>query len=309
MHISKLSSKIKKEAVKNGFNLCGIAKPGKEDLIKEIDEWIDNGYHASMVWIENRKEERKNIFKYFPKVKSVISVGYNYYTDENDLDSQEYKISNYAWGDDYHLVIKKKLYKIVEYIKTLKPDFEFRVCVDTSPISEKYWAQKAGLGWIGKHTNLINNNIGSWFFIAEILIDFELEYDEAFKQDLCGTCTKCIEACPTDAIIDDYQLDSNKCISYLTIEHRESIANEFSDKLDNWIYGCDICQQICPWNKKFHIKTSDVSFEMRPEIKNMSKSDWNKLDDKEYKRIFKKSAVKRTKLKGLKRNINLNKKN
>ena len=309
MHISKLSSKIKKEAVKNGFNLCGIAQPGKQDLIKEIDEWIDNGYHATMVWIENRKEERKNIFKYFPRVKSVISLGYNYYTDENDLDSQEYKISNYAWGDDYHLVIKKKLYKIVEYIKSLKPDFEFRVCVDTSPISEKYWAQKAGLGWIGKHTNLINNNIGSWFFLAEILIDFELEYDEAFKQDLCGTCTKCIEACPTDAIIDDYQLDSNKCISYLTIEHRESIAKELSKKLDNWIYGCDICQQICPWNKKFHIKTNDESFEMRPEIKSMSKSDWNQLDDRKYKKIFKKSAVKRTKLQGLKRNINLNKKN
>ena len=307
MHIDKLSSKIKKEATINGFDLCGIAKPEKKDSINEIDEWINKGYHATMVWIENRKEERKNIFKYFPQVKSVISLGYNYYTGENNLSSEEYKISNYAWGDDYHLIIKKKLYNIVEYIKTIKSNFEFRVCVDTSPISEKYWAQKAGLGWIGKHTNLINNNIGSWFFISEILIDFELEYDNPFNQDLCGSCTKCIEACPTDAIINEYQLDSNKCISYLTIEHRDNISENLSDKLDNWIYGCDICQQVCPWNKKFKINSNDLSFQMRPEIKNMSKIDWNQLDEENYKRIFKKSAIKRTKFKGLTRNINLNK--
>jgi len=307
LHIDKLSSKIKKEATINGFDLCGIAKPEKKDSINEIDEWINKGYHATMVWIENRKEERKNIFKYFPQVKSVISLGYNYYTGENNLSSEEYKISNYAWGDDYHLIIKKKLYNIVEYIKTIKSNFEFRVCVDTSPISEKYWAQKAGLGWIGKHTNLINNNIGSWFFISEILIDFELEYDNPFNQDLCGSCTKCIEACPTDAIINEYQLDSNKCISYLTIEHRDNISENLSDKLDNWIYGCDICQQVCPWNKKFKINSNDLSFQMRPEIKNMSKIDWNQLDEENYKRIFKKSAIKRTKFKGLTRNINLNK--
>ena len=307
MDLNKISSKIKHKAIDNGFDLCGIAKPEKTDSVDKLDDWINNGYHATMVWIENRKEERKNIFKYFPKVKSVISLGYNYYTGENELSSDQYKISNYAWGEDYHLVIKKKLYQIIEYIKTIKPEFQFRVCVDTSPISEKYWAQKSGIGWIGKHTNLINDDIGSWFFLAEILIDFELAYDKPFVLDLCGTCTKCIEACPTDAIVEEYQLDSNKCISYLTIEHRENIPNHLSGKLDNWIYGCDICQQVCPWNKKFHIISNDLQFQMRPEIKNMSNLDWEQLDEEDYKRIFKKSAIKRTKFKGLSRNINLNK--
>ena len=259
-----------------------------------------------MHWIANRKTERKNIFKYFPEVKSIISLGYNYYTGENSLDSKEFKISNYAWGEDYHLIIKEKLNDIIKVIKQRNPSFKYRLCVDTSPIMEKYWGQLSGLGWIGKHTNLINEQKGSWFFLAEILLDIKLEYDEPFKNDLCGTCTRCIDECPTEAIIEEYLLDSNKCISYLTIEHRGDFQEEYRDKLNNWIYGCDICQQVCPWNIKFSDISIDNNFSIRSEIKDMKKKDWENLNNDTFKKIFKKSAIKRTKYEGLKRNINAN---
>ena len=172
---------------------------------------------------------------------------------------------------------------------------------------EKYWAQLSGLGWIGKHTNLINDNIGSWFFLAEILIDIQLDYDKPFENDLCGSCTRCIEECPTDAIIDEYLLDSNKCISYLTIEHKNKLPDKYTDKLNNWIYGCDICQQVCPWNIKFSKKTEDKNFAKRKDIEKMSYKDWNNLDKELFMKLFKKSAIKRTKYEGLKRNIDANK--
>ena len=178
---------------------------------------------------------------------------------------------------------------------------------DTSPIMEKHWAQKAGIGWIGKHTNLINNQIGSWFFISEILLDFELDYDNPFIDDLCGTCTKCIDLCPTEAIVDEYVLDANKCISYLTIEHRKELPSRYKGKLDNWIYGCDICQEVCPWNQKFSLISNDENFSIRDSIKNKSNNDWEKLSIEEYRDTFKKSAIKRTKYDGLKRNILENK--
>ena len=311
MNKNNLTSVIKKKSFELGFDLFGVSSPHIDlDNSNILDEWLDNGYHATMHWIEKRKEERKNIFKYFPEVKSVISFGYNYYTGENELDSKKYKISNYSWGEDYHLIIKKKLYQIIDLIQNNKnSDFKYRVCVDTSPILEKNWAQKSGLGWIGKHTNLINDKIGSWFFLAEILVDFELEYNKPFSKDLCGTCTRCIEACPTDAIFEEYKLDANKCISYLTIEHRDDFSNEFDLDLSGWIYGCDICQQVCPWNEKFSINTTDLNFEKRENIQNMNNKDWNNLKEMDFKRIFKKSAIKRTKYEGLKRNINANGKN
>lgn len=260
-----------------------------------------------MKWMETSKDKRSDIFKYFPEVKTVISLAYNYYTDENDNNEDQYKISNYAWGNDYHIILKEKLYQIIQLISQYKSKFQYRVCVDTSPLSEKYWAEKAGIGWIGKHTNLINDKIGSWFFLSEILLDFKLEYNEPFSFDLCGSCTKCIDDCPTDAIVDEYVLDSNKCISYLTIEKRDDIPDDFKDKLNNWIYGCDICQQVCPWNKKFSVKSSDNNFQIRDEIKNKTKKDWDNLNEEEYRRTFKKSAIKRTKFSGLKRNISANK--
>ena len=302
----ELSSIIKKKSKKLGFNLVGITSPHIIDN-NLLDIWLDSGFNGSMDWISNRKSERKNIFKYFPEVKSIISLGYNYYTEENSLNSNDLKISNYAWGEDYHLVIKEKLFTIISSIQKYYPEIKYRVCIDTSPIMEKYWAQLSGLGWIGKHTNLINDNIGSWFFLAEILIDIQLDYDKPFENDLCGSCTRCIEECPTDAIIDEYLLDSNKCISYLTIEHKNKLPDKYTDKLNNWIYGCDICQQVCPWNIKFSKKTEDKNFAKRKDIEKMSYKDWNNLDKELFMKLFKKSAIKRTKYEGLKRNIDANK--
>ena len=307
MNKKQLTQKIKNYSLDTGFDLFGITNPTKQlKNFKYLDNWLESGYDASMKWIANRQEERKNIYKYFPEVKSIISLGINYYSKRTNINESKYKISSYAWGEDYHILIKEKLYSIIDFIKQYDANFKYRVCVDTSPIMEKAWAQEAGLGWIGKHTNLINKKIGSWFFLSEILLDFELEYSNKFEEDLCGTCTKCIDECPTDAI-EPYNLNSNKCISYLTIEHRDDIDVAYDDKLDNWIYGCDICQDVCPWNIKFSEISSEKGFHIREKIETMLKDDWDNLSESKYKELFKKSAVKRTKYKGLKRNIKLNK--
>ena len=290
-----------------GFNLVGFTSPYQTNQNNNLYNWLDLKYNASMNWMETSKDKRSDIFKYFPEVKTIISFAYNYYTDENDNNVNNYKISNYAWGNDYHIVLKKKLYDIISLISEHKSDFKYRVCVDTSPLMEKFWAEKAGIGWIGKHTNLINDKIGSWFFLCEILLDFKLTYDSPFSLDLCGSCTKCIDECPTDAIVDEYILDSNKCISYLTIENRDDIPDNLKENLGDWIYGCDICQQVCPWNQKFSIKTTDADFIIRDKIKNKTKEDWENLNIQEYRKTFKKSAIKRTKFSGLKRNILANK--
>ena len=294
----KLTSNIKELSHVLGFDLIGISQAKKNvETSERFQKWLDMGYHASMAWLNTRKDEKKDIFKYFPQVKSIISFGYNYYSSSSDNNiSDNYKISNYAWGDDYHIIIKEKLFEILSYIKSHNEKLNYRVCVDTSPIMEKFWAQKSGLGWIGKHTNLINNNIGSCFFISEILLDIDLEYDEEFIDDLCGSCVKCLDACPTDALTP-YVLDSNKCISYLTIEHRGEIDKKYNDNLDGWIYGCDICQDVCPWNIKFSKNTNEKRFLKNKEIKEMKKSDWESLDYEKYKNMFKKSPVKRKNLK------------
>ena len=307
MDKKELTLNIKQLSHNLDFDLVGIAPSNfNNQLAKDnFQKWIDNGYSASMQWLKNRSDERKNIQKYFPEVKTVISFGYNYFTENEHNDS--FKISNYARGKDYHIVIKEKLFEILSYIKSCNESIKYRVCVDTSPVMEKDWAQIAGLGWIGKHTNLINNKIGSWFFISEILLDIELDYDNPFSEDLCGTCTKCLDACPTDALYP-YLLDSNKCISYLTIEHRGDIDNSLKNKLDDWIYGCDICQDVCPWNIKFSKVSNEKSFYTKEEIKNNTRDDWKKLSKKEFGKIFRDSAIKRTKYEGLIRNINLNSK-
>tara|TARA_Y100000817_G_C16860594_1_gene545625 strand:- start:3873 stop:4799 length:927 start_codon:yes stop_codon:yes gene_type:complete len=302
-----LTQKIKKVAKDFSFSHIGIAeaKTYKEDYTY-LNNWIQNGYHASMHWIENRLAERSNILEYYPDAESVIIVTQNYYTGNTSSSKDIGKFSNYAWGDDYHVVIKKKLHELLAEIKGYDPELDGIVCVDTSPIMEKAWAQRAGIGWIGKHTNLITKDIGSWFFLGSIIINKKLEYDNFYEQDLCGTCTACIDDCPTGAIIDAYQLDSNKCISYLTIEHRGDLPDEYQDKLDGWIYGCDICQETCPWNKKFAEVTNVDEFEPRDGVKNKSLKDWSNMSEEEYKKIFKKSAVKRTKYSGLMRNIKAN---
>jgi|TARA_B100000287_G_scaffold70126_1_gene61597 epoxyqueuosine reductase len=303
----KISSKsIKKKAEELGFQKVGIARAEKTPQEKsDLDSWLMQGNHASMAWMMNRKDERGNIHKYFPEARSVIAVGMNYYTgnDQEDLRS-DYKFSNYAWGDDYHTVLKKQLYQLLKWIKENNSKVKGVVCVDTSPVMDKVWAQRGGLGWIGKHTNLISRDLGSWLFLGELILDLELDYDAPFEEDLCGTCLACIESCPTQAL-DEYKIDAGKCISYLTIEHRGELPESQSD-LHGWIYGCDVCQEVCPWNEKFAIETKTGEFQPRKEIVEFISEDWDSLDEDSFKRIFKDSAVKRTKYVGLKRNIDQN---
>ena len=303
----KISSKsIKKKAEELGFQKVGIARAEKTPKEKsDLDSWLMQGNHASMAWMMNRKDERGNIHKYFPEVRSVIAVGMNYYTgnDQEDLRS-DYKFSNYAWGDDYHTVLKKQLYQLLKWIKENNSKVKGVVCVDTSPVMDKVWAQRGGLGWIGKHTNLISRDLGSWLFLGELILDLDLDYDAPFEEDLCGTCLACIESCPTQAL-DEYKIDAGKCISYLTIEHRGELPESQSD-LHGWIYGCDVCQEVCPWNEKFAIETKTGEFQPRKEIVEFISEDWDSLDEDSFKRIFKDSAVKRTKYVGLKRNIDQN---
>ena len=303
----KLSSKkIKQKAIDLGFNKVGIAKAGatpKEQ--KRLFSWIQNKKHGSMKWIKKRKKERGDINEYFPEAKSVISVGMNYYTGLTQAKlKSDYKFSNYAWGDDYHKVLKSRLFNLLNWIKSANKDVKGIVCTDTSPVLEKVWAQKSGLGWIGKHTNLITKDYGSWIFLGELILDVKLEYDLDFGEDLCGTCTACIDACPTQALIE-YQLDSRKCISYLSIEKRGEFE-ERDNELHGWIYGCDICQDVCPWNIKFSKTSNEKSFEPRNEVKDYSNTDWEQLGRAEFSSIFKDSAVKRAKFEGLRRNIKKN---
>ena len=302
MNIS--SKQIKQWVLTEGFQKVGIASakliPHAQFKLKE---WLQIGNHGSMEWIKKREKERGDVREYFPEAKSIISVGLNYYTgfSQDDL-SSEYKFSNYAWGDDYHIVMKSKLFKVLKKIKEQEPNLKGLVCVDTSPIMEKVWAQESGLGWQGKHTNLITRDYGSWIFLGEIILNIELETDPPFDEDLCGTCTACIDACPTQAL-DEYQIDSRKCISYLTIEHRGKFEGEDDKKLNRWIYGCDICQEVCPWNEKFGQKTNEHAFFPRKEILEWKSEQWNAIDEEGFRKLFRNSAVKRTKYSGLKRNI------
>jgi epoxyqueuosine reductase len=304
--MNKLSQRIKLKADELGFQKVGITKVEFSSENKlNLDQWISKGFHASMQWIENRKEERANIFNYFPDAVSLISVGMNYFSGntQDDLKSK-FKFSNYAWGEDYHSLIKDRLQILLKWIKNTSEEIEGVACVDTSPIMEKSWAQKAGLGWQGKHTNLISRDYGSWLFLGEIILNIPLDYDKPFIEDLCGSCTACIDACPTNAITS-YQLDSNKCISYRTIEHRGEF-DENENNLDGWIYGCDICQEVCPWNEKFSKISPEKSFFPKTEILDWSEKKWMDLDDATFKKLFKGSAVKRTKFSGLQRNIKQN---
>ena len=306
MNKLELTASIKKEALNLGFSLVGIApakKHSKDSL--RLDSWLRNNCHANMHWIAKRKDERSNIFNYYPEAKSIISLATNYFTGNADSSHNVGKISNYAWGDDYHDIIKKRLYQLLSFIQENKSDIEGIVSVDTTPVLERAWAQRSGLGWIGKHTNLISPEYGSWVFLSELIVNYEFDYDNQFAQDLCGSCVACLEACPTQAIEEPYKVNSNKCISYLTIEHRDKIPQEFEDKLDDWIYGCDICQEVCPWNHKNEEETTDSHFEPRENLQHRSMDEWLKLTEDEFRTLFKKSAVKRTKYSGLKRNIKL----
>ena len=301
-----LTRYIKDKATEIGFEKIGITKAtATKDEKVRLEKWIKNNHHGSMSWIEKRKDERGKIFNYFKEVKSVISIGVNYYSgyDQDQIKSNS-KFSNYAWGEDYHDIIKSKLYTLLNDITANYPDIKGIVCVDTSPIMEKVWAQRAGIGWQGKHTNLITRDYGSWLFLGELLLDVELDYDDEFIDDLCGSCTACIDACPTYAL-GEYEIYAEKCISYLTIEHRGEFGQ--NTELHDWIYGCDICQEVCPWNQKFSQITNEKKFYPKEEILSWQDADWENISENAFRKIFKGSAVKRTKHNGLVRNIKTNK--
>ena len=300
---------IKEAAIKAGFVKCGIAKV--EKLTEEetrLSKWLEKGLNGKMKYMNNHFEKRLNPALLLNGAKSVISLLYNYNTTQSLNNNSLYKISKYAYGSDYHYVIKDKLAKLVNTLTEYLGKFEYRYFVDSAPVMEKAWAQKAGLGWIGKNTNLVTKEFGSFNFIAEIILDIELEYDSPVK-DSCGKCTRCVEACPTNAIYEPYKIDATKCISYLTIELKGEIPEMFKGKFDNWIFGCDICQDVCPWNNNtLEIHNIEPSFEPNSLLLSKEKDDWENLNEEQFNKLFRKSAVKRTKFAGLKRNIDFLKK-
>ncbi len=300
---SNYTQLIKTTASDLGFDLCGIAKA--EYLTQEaprLEKWLNQGKHGRMAYMANHFEKRMDPTKLVEGAKSVISLIYNYYPDR-DLDTNgNYKIAKYAYGEDYHFVVKRKLKAFFQILQQEIGEISGRVFVDSAPVHERAWAQKSGLGWIGKNSLLLNKQKGSFFFLAEIIIDLELEYDLPVA-DHCGSCTKCMDACPTDAISDPYVVDGSKCISYFTIELKDELPVEVKGKFDDWIFGCDICQDVCPWNR-FSQSHNEPAFSPHQELGTMSKRDWTELTEDVFKKVFKKSAVKRTKFSGLKRNIN-----
>ena len=294
---------IKLKSKELGFMSCGISKSGfLSNEADRFESWLKNNYHGKMSYMERNFDKRLDTTKLVENSKSVISLTYNYYPKKVLKSDSTFKISKYAYGKDYHVVLKKKLKQLLNIMKDKFGSFEGRVFVDSAPILERAWAKKSGLGWIGKNTNLINKQSGSFFFLAEIIVDLELNYDNTIT-DHCGSCTACIDACPTNAIYEPYKLDASRCISYYTIELKESFSSNLSSDFKDWIFGCDICQDVCPWNR-FSKANDEVLFETIPEISNFNKADWIDLTEKTFKKVFQESPIKRSKFKGLKRNIN-----
>lgn len=301
--LKKYSQFIKAEAQRLGFLFCGISKAGfLEEEAPLLEKWLKNSYQGEMNYMENHFDKRLDPRLLVDGAKSVISLGLNYYSEATQSDKDAPKISMYAYGEDYHSVIKAKLKTLLNRIQDEIGDVHGRAFVDSAPVLDKAWAKKAGLGWAGKHSNLINQQNGSYFFLAELIVDAELAYDIAPQADHCGTCTRCIDACPTEAIIAPYVVDGSKCISYLTIELKNEIPAEFAGKLENWAFGCDVCQQVCPWNK-FASPHQEAAFMPAAELLDLPKKEWEEITDEVFEKLFSKSAVKRTKLAGLKRNI------
>ncbi|HCY74797.1 MAG TPA: tRNA epoxyqueuosine(34) reductase QueG [Ignavibacteriales bacterium] len=284
-----------------GFDLVGFAQADSlEDETEKLRQWLDKGFQASMGYMEKNPHKRKDVKEILPNAKSIISLALNYYIPDNYTNEKDKgKVSRYAWGKDYHLVIWQKLDELETMLKEIDSEFESISYVDTGPVMDKAWAVRAGIGWMGKHTNVINPEIGSWFFIATLITNYEFDYS-ALIADHCGTCKACIDACPTHAIVQEYVVDANKCISFQTIENKNEIPIELKGKFDNWIFGCDICQDVCPWNQKFSIATSIREF--YPNNKELTYDEVMKLDNESFKERFVESPVKRTKLKGLQRN-------
>lgn len=293
---------IKQLARELGFSYCGISKAEfLEEEAPRLEEWLRRGYHGKMKYMENHFDKRLDPRLLVPGAKSVISLLYNYYPQKDLARSNNFKIAKYAYGEDYHFVIKEKLRELLFRLQEKTGQINGRAFVDSAPVMERAWAKRAGLGWIGKNALLLNRSMGSFFFLAELIIDLELEYDGPIK-DYCGTCTACMDACPTDAIPQPGVVDGSKCISYFTIELKEEIPEEVSGKFENWIFGCDICQDVCPWNR-FARPHEEPRFMPHPELEHLQQQDWIELTEEVFKKIFRKSAVKRAGFKGLKRNI------
>ena len=282
---------------------CGISKAEfLEEEAPRLENWLNQNMHGEMQYMENYFDKRLDPRLLVEGAKSVISLGLNYYTEDIQTDPSAPKISKYAYGADYHTVIKDKLKELLARINEHIGEVGGRAFVDSAPVLDRAWAKKAGLGWVGKNTNLINKNSGSFFFLAELIVDLELDYDIEPTADHCGTCTRCIDACPTDAIVAPYVVDGSRCISYLTIELKNEIPAEFKGKMDNWMFGCDICQDVCPWNR-FSVLHNEPQFQPAPELLQLSYADLEDITEDVFKQVFKNSAVKRTKFNGLKRNI------
>ena len=299
---SHYSESIKSKAKDLGFLSCGISKADfLEEEAPRLEQWLNQNHHGEMAYMANHFDKRLDPRVLVPGAKSVVSLLLNYHSKEKQTDVEAPKIASYAFGDDYHKVIKDKLKELMSFIHQEIGEVQGRVFVDSAPVMDKAWAAKSGLGWIGKNTNLISKKAGSFFFIAELILDLELEHDLP-ATDHCGSCTACIDACPTDALLAPYQIDGSKCISYVTIELKNEIPTDFQGKMDNWAFGCDVCQTVCPWNR-FATPHSEPAFNPPDELLSLSKNEWEEMTQEVFSVIFKNSAIKRTKYEGLKRNI------
>lgn len=303
MNTHQLTELIRKKSHELGFDSCGISKA--EELTAEakwLEAWLNQDRHGKMSYMANHFDKRIDPRKLVDSAKSVISLSYNYYTDKRQQDENAPHIAMYALGKDYHDIVREKLRQLEEYIRETTGAINIRSFVDSAPVMEKAWARRSGIGWIGKNTNLLTKRKGSYYFLAEVILDVELDGDSPVK-DYCGSCTRCIEACPTDAIYEPYKLDASKCISYFTIELKdEIIPSAYRGKFENWAFGCDICQQVCPINSQAQ-QHNEPSFQPSVELLNMTRKEWEELNEETFKRLFRQSPVKRTKFKGLKRNI------
>ncbi|AXG73396.1 tRNA epoxyqueuosine(34) reductase QueG [Flavobacterium arcticum] len=298
----KYTDFIKSEAKRLGFLSCGISKAGfLEKEAPRLEKWLNENKNGQMQYMENHFDKRLDPTLLVDGAKSVISLLLNYYPDATQVDDS-YKISKYAYGQDYHFVIKHRLKELLYSMQETIGGVGGRAFVDSAPVLDKAWAAKSGLGWMGKHSNLLSKQVGSFFFIAELIVDIELEYDTA-TTDHCGTCTACIDACPTQAIVEPYVVDGSKCISYFTIELKDNLPDSMKGKFDDWAFGCDVCQDVCPWNR-FSKSHNEPLFNPHPDLLSMTKKDWEEITEDTFRAVFKNSAVKRTKFQGLNRNIN-----
>jgi epoxyqueuosine reductase len=303
MDISSHTAIVKSEAKRLGFDYCGISKAEfLEEEAPRLENWLKQNMQGEMHYMANHFDMRLDPTKLVPGAKSIVSLLLNYFPGKEQDDPDAPKISKYAYGEDYHFVIKRKLKELLQALQEkIGREIGGRVFVDSAPVMDKVWAKRAGLGWVGKNSNLINREMGSFFFIAELILDIELQPDSPIG-DFCGTCTKCIDACPTDAIVNPYIVDGSKCISYFTIELKDSIPGSQEGKFQNWMFGCDICQDVCPWNR-FAVPHKEAAFDPDAKLLSMRKNEWEELTEEVFQQLFKRSAVKRTKYEGLKRNI------